>query len=97
MSWEITTKDGYTIRAFSTLYVDWGLEITKEDETGATRSLYYCPCSLSNESYGFHWEDEDGNEFDEGVEWTDEEWQEALRSEADDFLEAYLPEEQETA
>lgn len=86
---EHTTEDGFSLRVFSSLYVDYGLEIV--DAEG--NELYYSPCCLSNESYGAHCEDEDGNLLDEGIPWTDEEWKECLASEADDFLEAFLPPE----
>ena len=87
---EITTKDGtYTIRVFSTMYVDWGLEIV-EVETGETK--FYNPCCLSNETYGFTTEDEDGKELSEGIPWTDEEWKETLTNEANEFVEAFIGE-----
>ena len=87
---EITTRDGkYTIRVFSTMYVDWGLEIV-EVQTGEVK--FYNSHCLSNESYGFTRENEDGKELSEGVPWTDEEWKETLTDEADKFVEAYVGE-----
>lgn len=80
-----TNPDGYTFRVFSSCYVDWGLEITKDGE-----ELFYNPHFLSSESYGFHWEDDAGNELDEGIPWADQEWIECLKGEADMLLECYL-------
>lgn len=83
-----TTNDGYTLRAFNSLYVDWGLEIIKEGKT-----LYYNPSSLSIESYGF--KTPDGMEYEEAeengqlIEWADEDWRECLENEADILIEAY--------
>lgn len=88
MSGEYTTEDGHTIRVFSTLYLDWGLEIMRGDET-----LYYNPSCLSVESYGFKapegMEHEEAEEKDALVEWTDEDWVECLKNEAHDFIEGY--------
>jgi|TARA_E500000081_G_scaffold27236_1_gene31006 hypothetical protein len=85
MSWEYTDGEGFTLRVFSSMYVDWGTELTAPDGYG----LHYSPSSLSVESYGFHWEDEDGQELDEGKPWTDEEWKEALQDELVVFREVY--------
>ena len=79
------TEDGFVIRVFSSMYIDWGLEIKKS----GGEDVFYSPSALSNESYGFHWEDDDGEPLDEGISWTDQEWRETLESEADDFIEAY--------
>jgi|15BtaG_2_1085339.scaffolds.fasta_scaffold13016_3 hypothetical protein len=81
------THKGYTIEAFSSMYMDWGLCISVGDH-----QLMYNPSCLSNESWGATYEDDDGNEFDEGIPWTDEQWCECLRDEADDFIEAYVQE-----
>jgi hypothetical protein len=86
---EHTTEDGFTLCVFSACYLDYGLKIT--DAGG--NELFYNPCCLSNESYGAHYEDEDGELLDEGIPWTDEEWKECLADEADDHLEAFLPPE----
>ena len=95
-----TTEEGFTLRAFGSLYMDYGLEIlNKEGE-----SLYYSPCCLSNESYGRKpsdrfddWEDADKAEMDGDtdafVPWTEADWVESLRSEANDFIEGYLGED----
>lgn len=82
----------YELRVFSSLYLDWGLEIN-EVRFGEKAEKYYCPSSLSRESYGFHWEDEDGHELEEGIEWTEEEWAERLKSEAWELIDAYIGEE----
>ena len=113
-----TTEDGYTLRVFGTMYLDWGLSISKGDE-----QLYYSPSSLCSESYGFKPNPVHGLDYDETmdrvgndgkitltheeyieaygfctgapnpveafVEWSDEDWKEALADSADDFIEAY--------
>jgi len=91
---QITTRDGYIIRAFSSLYVDYGLEVTSSDG----KERYYGPCALSSESYGWrmcdHCQENGGEHYDceNPVEWTEEEWAAALRHEADDLLDmAMMP------
>lgn len=81
------TDDGYELRVFSSMYVDWGLEITKDGH-----ELYYNPSCLNSESYGIHWEDEEENMLEEGIPWSEGEWLACLKVEADDFIEAYVPE-----
>lgn len=88
MSWSYRS-DGYTLRAFHTMYVDFGVELTHEDVDGNVRTLHYSPHGLSIESYGFDWEDDDGNSLDEGEPWSDERWTEALKAELDVFVELY--------
>jgi len=83
-----TTEEGYTLRAFSSLYIDYGLEIL--DSEG--ESLFYGPCHLSNDSYGTTYpEDEDSEE--PGEPWSESRWVSCLRDEADTLLECFLPEE----
>lgn len=82
---QVTTPDGYVIRVFSSMYLDWGLEITRFG-----KERYYSPHALSGESYGYDREDDDGNELDEGVEWTPERWREVLLAEADDLIEGFV-------
>ena len=48
MKREYTDKDGFTFRVFNTMYIDWGLAISKGGE-----DVYYCPSALCRESYGF--------------------------------------------
>ncbi len=67
------------------MYLDWGTELTAPDGYG----LHYSPSSLSVESYGFQWEDDDGQELDEGKPWTDEEGTEALKAELVVLREVY--------
>lgn len=85
---EYTDPDGFTLRVFSSLYVDWGLEITKDGET-----IFYSPHALSAESYGFKPPDDYDGEWDkyegEWKRWTDEEWVECLKREADELIEAF--------
>lgn len=80
----------YVIEVFSSMYVDWGLAISRKDEDGNLTQVFYSPHALSSESYGFDWEDEDGEPFDEGVEWGEERWKECLESVAYELLEAYV-------
>jgi len=89
---QYTTPDGYTFTISSNMYMmDWGLEITGPDhKTREIKELYYSPCAMSLESYGVHFEDDEGNELDEGIEWTEAEWVECLQNEAGEFLEAFL-------
>jgi len=84
---EYTTKDGqFTLRVFSTMYIDYGLEISNQEG----KTVYYNPCCLSNESYGCHFEKEDGEPLDEGIPWTEQEWKECLSGEAAEFIEGYV-------
>ena len=98
MSGSYTNSEGFTFRVFSSMYIDWGLEIT--DPNG--EELYYNPSSLSNESYGHKPNPErDFADWDEAeqeaiagdetafVPWDEKDWKESLESNADDFLEAY--------
>jgi len=90
---EVSVKDSgksYIIRVFSTMYVDWGLEILSEDG----ESLFYSPSALCSETYGFIWYDDAGELLEEAIEWSDQDWEEVLQGEAWQFLEAYLPEEE---
>ncbi len=86
----VTTDDGFTIQVFSAMYLDWGLEISKEG-----KSLFYSPCALSNDSYGCHTTDDDDNELDEAIPWTNEEWTERLTEEADDLIEGFVMEKEQ--
>lgn len=85
------TKEGITLRVLSTMYVDWGLEITGPDG----EELFYSPCALSFESYG----SKPPNDMDWDVAeaaglvfepWTDEDWRETLEAEADDLIDALV-------
>lgn len=93
-----TDKDGIVFRVFSSMYIDWGLEITSPNG----EELYYSPSSLSNEIYGHKinpkrdfvdWEDAEQAAFDGDSEafvpWEDSDWASCLKSEADDLLDAY--------
>lgn len=98
-----TTKDGFTLRAFSSMYVDWGLEISHPRQPGG-ESLFYNPSCLSAESWGTKphpkygdWDEADqaSREGDEDafVPWNEEDWKEALLDQADELIEAYCDEE----
>jgi hypothetical protein len=93
-----TDSEGFTFRVFSSLYVDWGLEIMDPDGN----ELYYSPSSLSNESYGhkpnpekdfMDWDDAEAaaleGDEDAFVSWETKDWRESLESESDDLLDAY--------
>ena len=85
------------------MYMDWGLEI--RGNLGLAEDLYYSPSSLSNESYGHKPNPEKFEDWDEAenaalegdedafVPWNEEDWKECLKSEADDFIEAYVCED----
>ena len=92
---EHTTSDGFTIRVFSSMYLDFGLSISKVIN-GNSEDLYYSPSALSLENYGFKAPDgmeyEDAEENDKLVLWTVKDWQDALESDADDFIEAFVSE-----
>ena len=72
-----TTEDGYTLTAFGSMYLDYGLRVDKGDE-----NVFYNPHFLSCESYGFHLNDDDT----EGDEWTEADWADALRDLAGDVI-----------
>ena len=98
MSGTYTDSEGFTFRVFSSMYIDWGLEITSP----SGEELYYNPSSLSNESYGHKPNPErDFADWDEAeqeaiagdeaafVPWDEKDWRTCLKEESDDFLEAY--------
>ena len=91
-----TTKDGFRLEVFSSLYVDWGLRIERDE-----KDLFSNPCCLSRECYGLkpapQYEDWDEAEVasmdgdhEAFVEWTDADWKECLEREADELIEAFL-------
>lgn len=75
--------EGYDIKVFSSMYMDYGLEITRAGET-----LYYNPHCLSCESYGCDYGD-DGD--DEPIPWTKKEWEERLEWEAGELIDCFVP------
>jgi len=78
---EVTLPDGYKIRAFSSMYMDYGLEIIAPDG-----KEYYNASCLCCDSYGFY-----RNDDDEVIgEWSKDTWKEMMLSEADCFIEAYM-------
>jgi len=94
---EYKNKEGFVFRVFSSMYVDWGLEIVGPN--GET--IMYSPSCLSNESYGFKpapayddWEIAE-EAFNKGdlkafVAWDDDDWKSCLAEEADDLIDCYL-------
>lgn len=85
----VDTESGYEITAFSTLYVDYGLKI---DRIGGG-TVFYSPCALSVDSYGHHWTNDEGEELEESIPWSEDEWNECLKEESWELLDAFLPEE----
>ena len=71
----------FLFEVYSSLYTDWGLHIAiKKDEEWIT--LYNVPHALSNDVYGFTWEDEDG------------EWEDCFNEhECWELLDAYVMDE----
>ena len=80
------TVDGFTLRIFSTMYLDWGLEIISP----AGESVYYNPHCIASDCVGFYHEDEQGNEIEEGLPWSDYDWREYLECEADSLIECFV-------
>ena len=95
-----TTKDGFTLQVHHTLYVDYGFSITRNG-----KQLFYHPCCLSNDSYGHKPNPDKFDDYEEAeaahldgddnafVPWTDGDWVKHFKYDADNLLEAYLPEE----
>jgi hypothetical protein len=93
------TTEGYTFEVYSSGYVDWGLRVTRDSDGEV---IFNSPCELCNESYGWNppvcacsQPSEDGEtecsecgaELPyERVEWTADEWREALAFIAEDYL-----------
>ena len=92
-----TTKEGFQLEVFSTMYMDWGLAIYHDGV-----ALFSSPHCLSNESYGRKpnlskyedWDEAEQASLDGDHEafipWTDADWRECLANEADELLDAYL-------
>lgn len=74
--------EGYELRVFCSMYMDYGLEISREGET-----LYYNPCCLSCESYGFDY----GDDGDDGLEWSKQDWKDRLTEEAGELVDCFVP------
>jgi len=91
------TTEGFKLEVYSSLYMDWGLSISF-----AGKELFTSPCCLSNECYGSKPNPEKYEDWDEAeraeldgddeafVPWTDEDWQDSLKDEAETLIEAYL-------
>jgi len=78
---EVTTPDGYKIRAFNSMYLDYGLEIIAPDG-----KEYYNTSCLCGQSYGYFRNDDEAPIG----KWPLKVWKEVLRAEADCFIEAYM-------
>ncbi len=88
-----TTSDGFVIEVYDTIYMSYGIRICYEDE-----ELYYNPSSLCCMSYGSSAcepcaELDDHDSCESRVAWTETDWAESLSYEADDLIEAYVPQE----
>ncbi len=79
--WTHKTHDGYSLCAYSTGYMDWGLDIVSP----GGRVLLSNPHYLSNDSWGFN--DPEDEDSDERISWTDLEWEKALEEQADNLIE----------
>ena len=77
------TEDGYTVRVFSSLYVDYGIEIIGPEG----QEVFYNPCYLSIDSYGYRYEDEDGHDLEDGIAWSEDEWRVPAIEAAEEILE----------
>jgi hypothetical protein len=89
-----TTKDGYVLRVFDSMYVDWGLEIIDPNGDEA----YYSPSALSIEAYGLK-PDNDEMDYEEAenqdrlIPFDEHDWIRCLADEAWDLIEAFCPDE----
>ena len=81
-----TTDDGFVVRIFSTMYLDWGLEILAP----SGESLYYNPHCIASDCVGFYWVDDEGEPLEEGTDWSDEDWQEYLECDADSLIDCFV-------
>ena len=89
---------------FSSGYLDYGLKIVDVSKVESVEPLvykegyepFYNPHCLSSESYGskpppdYEGEPEDCEEL---IEWSEDDWKQCLKDEADVFIEAYQLEE----
>lgn len=83
--WSHKTEDGYSLCAYPTGYMDWGLDIVSP----GGRVMLTNPCYLSNDSWGFNYP-EDEESSDERTPWSDREWEDALKQQADDLIEGVM-------
>lgn len=99
------TDDGYSLEVYASMYLDWGLAISKGGET-----LFCNPSCLSAESYGWKPHPRFDGEWEAAEEWslratpkqqakrpafvpwTSGDWLECLKAESDTFIEAYVGE-----
>jgi hypothetical protein len=90
MGASITTEDGFTLTVHHTMYLDYGLSISKDG-----KELFYNPCCLSVDSYGrkpkgdLDWDEAEATDaFDL---WDEVDWVECLKNEADTLIEGFIP------
>lgn len=99
---EYTDPDtGITLRVFSSMYVDWGLEISHPDLPEDVE-MYYSPCALGVETYGFKpsqlaIDEEMDLDFKDWryqekycEPWDDDDWKRCLKDEFDDTIDAFI-------
>lgn len=72
-----TTEDGYTLTAYGSGYLDYGLRVEKGDSL-----VWSNPHFLSCDSYGFHEDEIEGT----CEEWTESDWKDALQQLADEVI-----------
>ena len=77
--WTHRTHDGYSLCAYSTGFLDWGLDIVSP----GGRVVFSSPCYLSIESWGFN--EIENSEYRQP--WSDREWEKALEEQADALIE----------
>ena len=82
--WTHKTEDGYSLCAYSTGYMDWGLKVTNPEGIVLLDNPHY----LSNDSWGFN-EPEYGD-ASRCEPWSDREWEDALKQQADDLIEGVM-------
>jgi len=96
-----TTSDGFVLTAWDTLYLSYGLTISKDG-----KELFSNPHCLSIEAYGSKpsakyedWDEameasENGDD-DAFVAWDADDWQKEIAEAADSLIEAYIVENNE--
>lgn len=88
---ERDTGDEYTIEIYDTMYLSYGITIYYKPAGSSERvEIFSNPHAFDIDSYGVYWEDEDGNELEEGIPWTEEDWRETIKSEFWDLIDAYV-------
>lgn len=91
MAHSYTTPDGHEITVYSTCHYDWGLQICNPEG----EAIFDCPAYIENSSCGWKLPEGYEGEWDEYEgemeEWSEEEWQEYLKDEAETLMDGALP------